>query len=99
MQYEMLLSFLAGKTHIGINVVLQGQNIVTYFKALQPWNNSDFPAHFGTKEEVWTCLNLKDQYFTTFKEERNMAFYITSKFLFGLIKGVGYINSYFEGDF
>lgn len=36
MQYEMLLSFLAGKTHVGINVVLQGQNIVTYFKALQP---------------------------------------------------------------
>lgn len=28
-----------------------------------------------------------------------MAFYTTSKFLFGLIKGVGYINSYFEGDF
>lgn len=28
-----------------------------------------------------------------------MAFHITSKFLFGLIKGVWYINSYFEGDF
>lgn len=68
MQNEMLLALLNQKTRVGITVTLQGQNVVTCLKALQPCNNKGFHAYVRTEEEVWSCLNLRDQYFTAAKE-------------------------------
>lgn len=52
MQNKVLLAMLNQKTHIGLPVTLQGQNIVTCLKALQPCNNSGFHAYVRTEEEV-----------------------------------------------
>ena len=94
MQNEMLLALINQKT-VGITVVLQGQKVVTYLKALQHCNNSGFHAYISTEEEVWSYLNLRDQYVIAAKEERSMVFHLTSQFL----DTIWYVNSYFEGNF
>lgn len=64
MQNETLHCLI--KKH-GITVILQGQNVVICLKALQPCNNV-FHAYIRTEGEVWSYLNLRDQYFTAAKE-------------------------------
>lgn len=68
MQNKMLFTLLNLKTHIGITVILQEQNIITYLKDLQPWNNSCFHIYVRIEEEVWSYPVLRDQYFTAIKE-------------------------------
>lgn len=87
---------LTRKTYVGITVILQEQNIVIYFKALQPRNNSDFHTHIRTEEEARAYLSLRDQYLTTFNADRNMAFHINKQIPFWLNKRN---TTYSEGDF
>lgn len=68
MQNKMPFMLLNQKTHIGITVILQEQNRITYLKDLQPWNNSCFRAYVRIEEEVWSYPILRDPFFTAVKE-------------------------------
>lgn len=55
------------KKNVSTTVILQVQNVVICLKALQLCNNNVFHAYIRTEGEVWSYLNLRDQYFTAAK--------------------------------
>lgn len=78
MQKKMVLTLLNQKSHVGITVILQEQNIIPFegFTALK--YNSCFHAYVKLEEKVWSYLILRDQYFTAVKEQINTVVNSTS---------------------